>query len=74
MPTYHYRCTVCKTEFDAFQSMMDAPLTECTSCKKPVIRIIQPVGIQFKGSGFYINDSKKSSATTNSSSTPSSSE
>ena len=61
MPTYTYRCRTCHYEFDTVQSMMDAPLTDCTKCKGNVIRIIQPTGIQFKGSGFYINDSKPSS-------------
>ena len=56
MPTYHYRCKSCRHEFDTFQSMMDDPLTECPICSKEIIRIIQPVGIQFKGSGFYVTD------------------
>tara|TARA_A100001015_G_C14954158_1_gene698028 strand:- start:914 stop:1117 length:204 start_codon:yes stop_codon:yes gene_type:complete len=58
MPTYHYRCTTCLHEFDAVQSMLDSPLTDCPICSKNIIRIIQPVGIQFKGQGFYINDKK----------------
>ena len=66
MPTYRYRCTACKYEFDAFQSMMDDPLTSCTKCSGQVIRIIQPVGIQFKGTGFYINDQNATSKTSNS--------
>ena len=66
MPTYHYRCTSCKHEFDAFQSMMDAPLTTCKECSESIIRIIQPVGIQFKGTGFYINDHKTKSKTSDS--------
>ena len=60
MPTYHYRCETCSHEFEAFQSMMDDALTDCTECDGSVIRIIQPVGIQFKGTGFYINDHKAS--------------
>ena len=60
MPTYKYRCESCKHEFETFQSMLDDPITECTKCVKgKVIRLIQPVGIQFKGSGFYINDKSK---------------
>ena len=61
MPTYRYRCTTCNFEFDAVQSMMDSPLTECRKCPGNVIRLIQPVGIQFKGQGFYINDKKATS-------------
>lgn len=64
MPTYNYRCQNCKHEFETVQSMLDEPLTDCPKCPGQIIRIIQPVGIQFKGSGFYINDkesTKKSS-------------
>ena len=61
MPTYRYRCTSCKYEFDAFQSIADNALTSCKVCPGSVIRIIQPVGIQFKGTGFYINDNKAKS-------------
>ena len=57
MPTYRYRCTSCKHEFDAFQSMKDAALTSCPKCSKAIIRIIQPVG-KFTGLGmrelFYL--------------------
>ena len=57
MPTYRYRCKSCKHEFDAVQSMMDNPLKTCVKCgKDSIMRLIQPVGIQFKGDGFYIND------------------
>ena len=68
MPTYHYRCKSCRHEFDAVQSMMDAPLSECPKCSKAIIRIIQPVGVQFKGSGFYINDSQAPAKTSSSTS------
>ena len=61
MPTYQYRCTSCQHEFEAVQSMMDAPIKDCNQCDNEVIRIIQPVGIQFKGNGFYINDQTSSS-------------
>ena len=70
MPTYRYRCKTCKFEFESFQSMMDDPLQDCkkTTCNGQVFRIIQPANIQFKGSGFYINDSKQSSKTNSQSS------
>ena len=61
MPTYSYRCRSCQFEFEAVQSMMDDALTDCQQCDGTVMRIIQPTGIQFKGSGFYINDSKPAS-------------
>jgi putative FmdB family regulatory protein len=63
MPTYRYRCNSCKHEFDAVQSMMDAPLNTCVKCgKDTIMRLIQPVGIQFKGDGFYINDKSTTSS------------
>ncbi len=63
MPTYEYQCTACSHVFDAFQSMKDAPLTECPQCGKLIKRrIYGGTGIIFKGSGFYINDSATSSA------------
>ncbi len=58
MPTYGYRCTECKSEFERFQKITDAPVTACDSCGAPVKKIIYPVGIQFKGTGFYVTDYK----------------
>lgn len=62
MPTYGYRCTVCKHEFERFQKMSDPPVAACEECGEPVKKILYPVGIAFKGTGFYINDSKPSPA------------
>jgi len=60
MPTYDYACQDCGHEFETFQSMKDDPLTECPSCHGKVKRQFGGgAGIIFKGSGFYINDSKK---------------
>ena len=59
MPTYAYRCASCAHEFEQFQRMSDAPLTECPECGSAVRRVIFPVGVVFKGSGWYINDSRK---------------
>jgi len=61
MPTYGYRCASCGAEIERFQKMSDAPLTECESCGGVLKKILYPVGIAFKGEGFYVNDSKKSS-------------
>ncbi len=61
MPTYGYRCTVCKHEFERFQKISDPAVTNCETCGEPVKKILYPVGIQFKGSGFYVNDYAKSS-------------
>ena len=63
MPTYEYVCTSCGADFDVFQSMSDAPVKVCPTCGKAVRRKINGgTGIIFKGSGFYKNDSRKSSA------------
>lgn len=59
MPTYSYRGTACAHEFDYVQKFADDPLTECIECHGPVRRVFQPVGVVFKGSGWYINDSRK---------------
>ena len=59
MPTYAYRGTACTHEFDYVQKFSDDPLTECIECQGPVRRVYQPVGVVFKGSGWYINDSRK---------------
>ncbi len=59
MPTYGYQCTLCKHEFSAFQAMKDDPLTECPQCTGTIKRLLYPVGVVFKGSGWYINDSRK---------------
>ncbi len=61
MPTYAYRCTNCAHEFEAFQKFSDDPLKECPECGAEIRRIFQPVGIVFKGSGWYITDSRKGS-------------
>ncbi len=60
MPTYGYRCTKCKYEFEVFQKITDEPIRECTECGADVKKMIFPVGIAFKGSGFHINDYKRS--------------
>ncbi len=61
MPTYSYRCTACGNEFDIRQSFSDDPLTVCEECGGKLRKLFNSVGIIFKGSGFYHNDSKSSS-------------
>lgn len=61
MPTYAYRGSACDHEFETVQKFADAPLSECIVCGGPVRRVVQPVGVVFKGSGWYINDSRKTS-------------
>ncbi len=64
MPTYDYVCTKCGHEFEAFQSMKDAPLLKCPHCgRKSLKRLLGGgAGLIFKGSGFYETDYKRSSA------------
>jgi putative FmdB family regulatory protein len=62
MPTYVYACDSCGTQFERFQSFKDEPLRTCPSCASAVRRVFQPVGIVFKGSGWYVTDSRKSSS------------
>ena len=59
MPTYVYKCDDCEYTFEARQSFSDEPLEECPTCETgSVRRVINNVGIVFKGSGFYITDSR----------------
>jgi putative FmdB family regulatory protein len=58
MPTYEYACTECGNRIEAVQSISDAPLTTCTVCGGQLRKVFSPVGIVFKGSGFYRTDSR----------------
>ena len=58
MPTYEYACTECGDRTEVVQSISDAPLTTCTVCGGPLRKVFSPVGIVFKGSGFYRTDSR----------------
>src|SRR6476620_10893511 len=62
MPTYVYACDSCGNQFERFQSFKDEPPQACPTCASAVRRVFQPVGIVFKGSGWYITDSRKSSS------------
>jgi len=64
MPIYHYRCDTCAREFQRKQRMTDEPVRVCPECGGEVRRIIQPVGVIFKGSGFYITDNRQVSSPT----------
>lgn len=59
MPTYAFRCTKCQHEFEVTQSVNAPPVTKCEKCGAPVKKLFFPVGIQFKGAGFHINDYAK---------------
>ena len=59
MPTYEYSCTACENQFEVVQRITDSPLKECPECGGPVRKLISPVGVIFKGSGFHVNDYRK---------------
>lgn len=61
MPTYAYHCDTGNHDFDIVQKFSEDALTVCPQCGGSVRRVIQPVGVVFKGSGWYINDSRKGS-------------
>jgi putative FmdB family regulatory protein len=58
MPIYVYRCAGCGADLEKRQGFFDAPLSTCDVCGGELRRVMQPVGIIFKGSGFYITDSR----------------
>jgi putative FmdB family regulatory protein len=58
MPKYDYKCDDCGHRFETVQSMSEAPLTTCPECKGKIRKVISAAGVMFKGSGFYITDSK----------------
>ncbi|WP_079057711.1 FmdB family zinc ribbon protein [Streptomyces cellostaticus] len=62
MPTYQYQCTECGEGLEAVQKFSDDALTECPSCSGRLKKVFSAVGIVFKGSGFYRNDSRGSTS------------
>jgi putative FmdB family regulatory protein len=65
MPVYTYRCDSCGVQFEQSQKFSDAPLTRCPECgKKALKKVYTPVGIVFKGSGFYATDHRSPSGQT----------
>ncbi len=68
MPIYTYRCENCGVQFDRQQRFSDAPLTRCPECGEDALRkVYTPVGIVFKGSGFYATDHRSPSGASRSS-------
>jgi putative FmdB family regulatory protein len=61
VPTYQYACTECGEQLEKVQKFSDDPLTECPVCHGRLRKVFSPVGIVFKGSGFYRNDSRAGS-------------
>jgi putative FmdB family regulatory protein len=62
MPVYEYACTACGERTEARQSFDDPPLEECPRCGGKLRKLYSPVGIVFKGSGFYATDGRTGSA------------
>jgi putative FmdB family regulatory protein len=58
MPTYGYRCGNCGHQFEIVQRISAEPLTTCPKCQGKLSKVLYPVGISFKGSGFYTTDYK----------------
>jgi putative FmdB family regulatory protein len=63
VPTYQYACTECGGQFEAVQKFSDDPLTVHEACGGKLRKVFSPVGIVFKGSGFYRTDSRGTSST-----------
>ncbi len=66
MPTYEYQCGTCDNRFEKYQSFSDEPIKVCPECGNAVRKVISAAGIIFKGSGWYVNDSRKKSSSSES--------
>lgn len=64
MPTYEYRCSDCTNSFEVVQKFSDAALTECPECDGTLRKVFSPVGVVFKGSGFYATDNRTKGSST----------
>ena len=62
MPTYQYTCTDCGEPVEALQKFTDPPLSVCAACGGRLRKVFSPVGIVFKGSGFYHTDNRNGSS------------
>ncbi len=62
MPVYEYECENCGTRFERLQSMNDEPVRQCPECAGVVYKLFHTAGIIFKGSGWYITDSRKAAS------------
>ena len=69
MPTYQYACTECDHFFEQFQSFSDDALTTCPECSGKLRKVFNAVGVVFKGSGFYRNDSRSTKSSSDAPST-----
>jgi putative FmdB family regulatory protein len=64
MPLYEYQCDDCGIRFERQQPMTADPLKVCPECGGEVHRLIHPVGVIFKGKGFYVTDNRKAKSST----------
>lgn len=64
MPLYEYECAACGNHFEVRQRIVEDPISVCPTCGGPTRRLLHPVGIIFKGSGWYITDSRKTDSAT----------
>jgi putative FmdB family regulatory protein len=64
VPTYSYACTECDNRFDAVRAFSEDALTTCPVCSGRLRKLFGSVGVVFKGSGFYRNDSRESAKST----------
>jgi putative FmdB family regulatory protein len=64
MPLYEYQCQSCGVRFERRQHMSDDPVSTCPECGGEVHRLIQPVGVIFRGSGFYVTDHSRARSCT----------
>ena len=64
MPTYVYQCKECGIHFERVQHFSEAPVKTCPECSGEVYRVICPVGVIFKGSGWYVKDAAKAKSST----------
>ena len=62
MPIYTYQCEECGVRFDARQRFSDDPISVCPECGGATHKVIGPVGVVFKGSGFYVTDSRSNNS------------
>jgi putative FmdB family regulatory protein len=72
VPTYSYACTECDNKFDVVQAFSDDALTQCPKCDARLRKLFGKVGVVFKGSGFYRNDSREAAKSTSNGSAKSS--
>lgn len=64
MPLYEYQCRTCGVRFERRQPINDEPVKVCPECGSEVKRLIHPVGIIFKGKGFYVTDNRSAKSST----------